>query len=45
MIKKSVYPFSAKITLGLETGYEKTVIEKSAVTKFIQKIQNELIKN
>ena len=45
MNRKSVKTFSAKVTIGLEKAYEKEKIEKNSVIEFIQKIQNELIKN
>ena len=43
--KVSVKPFSAKLTLGLELGYTKKLIEKSEIIKSIQKYQNQLIKD
>ncbi len=43
--RTSIKPFSAKITLGLEIGYTKKLIEKSAVIKFLQDYQNQLINN
>lgn len=43
--KKSIKPFSAKVTLGLELGYTDKLIDKTKIIKHIQKIQNELIKN
>ncbi len=45
MNRKSIKTFSAKVTIGLEKAYEKEKIEKNRVIEFIQKIQNELIKN
>ena len=45
MNRKSVKTFSAKVTIGLEKAYDKEKIEKDRVIEFIQKIQNELIKN
>ncbi len=45
MIKRTpISPFSATITLGLELGYSKKKIEEVTVIKYIQKLQNELIK-
>ena len=43
--KKTVKPFSAKVTLGLELGYTGELIEKTEIIQHIQKIQNNLIKN
>jgi hypothetical protein len=43
--KKSIKPFSAKVTLGLELGYTGKLIDKTKIIKHIQKIQNELIQN
>lgn len=43
--KKSIKPFSAKVTLGLELGYTGKLIDKTKIIKHIQKIQNELINN
>jgi CRISPR/Cas system endoribonuclease Cas6 (RAMP superfamily) len=45
VIKKTVKPFSAKVTLGLELGYTGELIEKTEIIQHIQKIQNNLIKN
>ena len=45
MNRKSIPPFSAKITIGLERGYKKERIEKSSIIEYIQKKQNELIIN
>ena len=41
--KKSVLPFSAKVTFGLEYGYTQEVINKEDVIKQIQNIQKKLI--
>ena len=43
--KKSLKPFSAKVTLGLEIGYTERLIEKTKIIQHIQKIQNDLIKS
>ena len=43
--KKSLKPFSAKVTLGLELGYTERLIEKTKIIQHIQKIQNDLIKS
>jgi hypothetical protein len=43
--KKTVKPFSAKVTFGLELGYTGELIEKTEIIQHIQKIQNNLIKN
>ncbi|MAZ36714.1 MAG: hypothetical protein CL842_04610 [Crocinitomicaceae bacterium] len=43
--KKSIKSFSAKVTIGLELGYTRELIEKTKIIKHIQKIQNELIEN
>ena len=43
--KKTLKPFSAKVTLGLELGYTEKLIEKTKIIEHIQKIQNDLIKN
>lgn len=43
--KVSIKPFSAKVTLGLEIGYTKKLIEKSEVIKSIQEYQDQLIKD
>ena len=43
--KKTIKPFSAKVTMGLELGYTGELIEKTKIIKHIQKIQNELIKD
>lgn len=43
--KKTIKSFSAKVTIGLELGYTGELIEKTKIIKYIQKIQNELIKN
>ena len=45
MRRKSIPSFSAKITIGLERGYEKERIKKSLIIEYIQKKQNDLIKN
>ncbi len=42
--KKTIKPFSAKVTFGLEKGYTKKLIKKSLVIKSIQKYQDNLIK-
>lgn len=42
--KVSIKPFSAKVTLGLEIGYTKKLIEKSEIIKSLQNYQNQLIK-
>lgn len=42
--KKSLKPFSAKVTLGLELGYTEKLIEKIEIIKHLQKIQNDLIR-
>ena len=36
--KKSIKPFSAKVTLGLELGYTGKLIDKTKIIKHIQKI-------
>jgi len=41
--RTSINPFSAQITLGLEKEYTKELIEKSAIIKFLQDYQNQLI--
>lgn len=43
--KTSIKSFSAKVTLGLEIGYTKKLIEKSRIIKSIQKYQDQLIKD
>ncbi|WP_347175541.1 hypothetical protein [Polaribacter uvawellassae] len=43
--KKTIKPFSANVTFGLELGYTGELLEKAKIIKYIQKIQNELIKN
>lgn len=43
--KKTIKSFSAKVTFGLELGYTGELLEKAKIIKYIQKIQNELIKN
>jgi hypothetical protein len=43
--KKTLTPFSAKVTLGLELGYTTESIEKSKIILAIQSIQNELVSN
>ena len=45
IIKKTLKPFSAKVTLGLELGYTERLIEKTKIIQHIQKIQNDLIKS
>ena len=45
MKRTSIKPFSAKLTLGLEYGYEKTIINEKEVTSFIQSCQDKLIEN
>ena len=45
IIKKTLKPFSAKVTLGLEIGYTERLIEKTKIIQHIQKIQNDLIKS
>ncbi|WP_299399114.1 hypothetical protein [uncultured Gelidibacter sp.] len=42
--KVSIKSFSAKVTLGLEIGYTKKLIEKSEIIKSLQNYQNQLIK-
>jgi hypothetical protein len=44
MKKKSIEPFSAVLTLGLEYGYENIKIDENEIINFIQSYQNELIK-
>jgi len=41
--RTSIKPFSAQITLGLEKEYTKELIDKSAIIKFLQDYQNQLI--
>ena len=43
MNKKSIAPFSATVTVGLEYGYDKLEINKSEIIGFIQEYQNKLI--
>lgn len=43
--KKSIKPFSAKVTLGLELGYTGKLIEKTKIINYIQNIQNNLIED
>lgn len=42
--RTQIKPFSAKVTLGLEIGYTKELIEKSIIINYIQKYQDKLIK-
>lgn len=42
--KTSINSFSAKVTLGLEIGYTKKLIEKSRIIKSLQEYQDQLIK-
>ncbi|QXP70025.1 hypothetical protein H0I29_15620 [Polaribacter sp. R2A056_3_33] len=41
--KKTLKPFSAKVTLGLELGYTEKLIEKTEIIQYLQKIQKDLI--
>lgn len=43
--KTSIKPFSAKVTIGLEIGYTKKLIDKSEIIKSLQNYQNQLIKD
>lgn len=43
--RKTIKPFSAKVTMGLELGYSGKLIDKTKIIKYIQKIQNDLIKD
>ncbi|KAB1067944.1 hypothetical protein F6U93_08360 [Tamlana haliotis] len=45
MIKKTINPFSAKVTIGLVQGYSKTLNSKASIIKHIQKLQDELIQS
>ncbi|MCB9326285.1 MAG: hypothetical protein H6571_21265 [Lewinellaceae bacterium] len=45
MIKKSINPFSATITIGLESGYEQVKISQPQIIRFVQNYQEDLIKN
>jgi hypothetical protein len=44
VIKSSITPFFASLTIGLQFGYEKVLISKSEVIAFIQEYQDQLIK-
>ncbi|WP_010662685.1 hypothetical protein [Marinilabilia salmonicolor] len=44
MIRKSVNPFSASITMGLERGYSRELIHKSDVISWLQGWQDRLLK-
>jgi hypothetical protein len=44
MNRISIKPFSAILTIGLERGYEKIIIEENDIINFIQNLQNKLIK-
>lgn len=43
IIRKSVPPFSAKVSLGLERGYTGEVINVKDVIRYIQELQDKLI--
>lgn len=45
VIKKTVAPFAAKVTIGRQFGYTEEIIEKSNVIELIQTIQQNLIKD
>ena len=43
MNKKTIAPFSATVTIGLEYGYDKVEINKLEIIDFIKAYQNKLI--
>lgn len=44
VIRKSVPPFSAKVTLGLERGYSGEAIDEQEVIRYIQELQDKQIR-